>query len=107
VLAAAAAARAVKEAEIAAKQAQIAAAAAAKAAANAPQGGAAEPGGVKVARSGHSGHYRSKFSKGKGMGKVGTSVASTSGGGAIKDKSTGGTKSNKPDAIDELLKKMK
>jgi hypothetical protein len=26
---------------------------------------------------------------------------------AMKDKSTGGTKSNKPDAIDELLKKMK
>jgi hypothetical protein len=107
VLAVAAAAKAAKEAEIAAKQAQLAAVAAAKAAANAPAGGAPEMGGAKVARSSHSGH-RSKYSKTKGGGKVGTSVASASGGGgAIKDKSTGGTKSNKPDAIDELLKKMK
>jgi len=106
VLAAAAAARAAKEAEIAAKQAQIAAAAAAKAAANPPAAGAPDAGGTKATRLAHSGH-RAKYSKTKGGGKVGTSVASVSGGGAIKDKSTGGTKSNKPDAIDELLKKMK
>ena len=59
-----------------------------------------------MARASHSGH-RSKYGKTKGGGKVGTSVASASGGGLMKDKSTGGTKSNKPDAIDELLKKMK
>ena len=106
VAAIAAAAKAVKEAEIAAKVAQAKAAADAKAAAHAARaeaaGAEAAGDGTKSTRSGH----RSRAGKAKVSVKAGGAAgpASTT---AMKDKSTGGTKSNKPDAIDELLKKMK
>jgi hypothetical protein len=106
VAAVAAAAKAAKEAEIAARLAQANAAAAAKAAANAAQGasaGMASGGdGKKPSRSGH----RSRSSKAKVSAKS-AGVPGTSSSTALKDKSTGGTRSNKPDAIDDLLKKMK
>lgn len=103
VAAVAAAAKAAKEAEIAAKLAQANAAAAAKAAAAAAAAEAAGGAGAgKVAKVSHSGH-RSR-AKSKGAGKASLGAVSTT---ALKDKSTGGQKSNKPDAIDELLKKMK
>ena len=104
VAAVAAAAKAVKEAEIAARVAQANAAAAQKAAAAEAAGGAGAgaDGGLKSFKATRSGH-RGKSSKSS---KWPTKTVTTKT--AMQDKSTGGKpKSNKPDAIDELLKKMK